>query len=138
MKVGFKILQEGPGSVPHNIEMPLAWVTTETAKVCPGYEFVDNCNFFKGVDNNFVTEIFQKNLLRESSLNAAQTGEPVPSVQPLPDLAKFTQPESRRIYTRASCDAGWKEGPVESGELPTRLPGCVKGKQTDRAVFMGL
>lgn len=126
MKVGLKILKDGPDSVPHNIEMPLPWVTTATAKACTGSEFVDNCNFFAGADDTFVTEIFQKELLPESSLTAARTGAGVASVEPLPDLSKFAQPESRRIYTRASCDSGWKKGPVESGQLPSGLPGCVK------------
>lgn len=127
MKVGLKILADGADSVPHNIEMPLPWVTTATAKACTGSEFVDDCNFFADADDTFVTEIFEKELLPESSLTAARTGAGVPSVEPLPDLAKFAQPESRRIYTRASCDDGWAEGPVDSGQLPAGLPGCIKG-----------
>jgi ribose transport system substrate-binding protein len=126
MKVGLKILQDGPDSVPKNIEMPLPWVTTETAKACKGSEFVDGCNFFPQADDTFVTEVFQKDLLPESSLESAKSGTPADKVEPLPDMGKFAQPEMRRSYTRASCDEGWTEGPVTSGQEPTGLPGCVK------------
>jgi ribose transport system substrate-binding protein len=126
MKVGLKILEEGPDSVPHNIEMPLPWVTTETAKACEGSEFVDDCNFFPQADDTFVTEVFQKDLLPESSLESAKSGTPAEKVEPLPDMSKFEQPEMRRSYTRASCDEGWTEGPVTSGQEPAGLPGCVQ------------
>lgn len=126
MKIGLKILKDGPSSVPHNIETPLPWVTTATAKACPGSEFVDGCNFFPKEDDNFVTEVFDKSLNPESSLTAAKTGAPASKVEPLPDLKPFTQPEIRRIYTRASCDQGWTKGPVTEGQTPTGLIGCTK------------
>lgn len=126
MKVGLKILQDGAGSVPKNIEMPLPWVTTATAKACTGNEFTNGCNFFPQADDTFVTEVFQKDLLPESSMDSAKSGSPVAKVQPLPDMSKFAQPEIRRIYTRASCDSGWVEGNVDSGQTPAGLRGCVK------------
>ncbi|MFD1211634.1 sugar ABC transporter substrate-binding protein [Arthrobacter sp. GCM10027362] len=126
MKVGLKILQDGPDSVPKNIEMPLPWVTTETAKACKGSEFANGCNFFPQANDTFVTEIFQKDLLPESSLDSAKSGKPAAKVQPLPDMSKFAQPESRRIYTRGSCDPGWVEGRVTEGQEPSGLRGCVK------------
>lgn len=79
MKVGLKILRDGPDSVPHNIETPLPWVTTATA--CPGSEFVDGCSFFPNEDDNFVSEVFDKDLNPESSLTAAQNGEPAARVR---------------------------------------------------------
>lgn len=126
MKVGLKILRDGPESVPHNIETPLPWVTTDTAKACPGTEFVDGCNFFPGEDDNFVTEVFDANLNPESSLTAAKTGEPAAKVEALPDMKDYTQPEIRRIYTRANCDQGWTKGVVTTGQSPAGLVGCVK------------
>lgn len=126
MKIGLKILEDGPDSVPKNIETPLPWVTTDTAKACPGVEFVDGCNFFTEEDDNFVTEVFQENLNPESSLTAAKTGEPAEQVEELPDLGPYTQPEIRRIYTRANCDSGWTKGEVTEGQSPIGLAGCVK------------
>lgn len=126
MKIGLKILEDGPKSVPKNIETPLPWVTTETAKACPGVEFVDGCNFFPNEDDNFVTEVFDTTLNPESSLTAAKTGAGTDKVVSLPDLKPFTQPEWRRIYTRAACDDGWTKGPVTEGQDPAGLAGCVK------------
>jgi ribose transport system substrate-binding protein len=126
VKLGLKILADGADSVPKDIEMPLPWVTTETAKVCPDAEFVDGCNFFSQADDSFVTEIFEKNVLPESSYTAATTGAPVSALQALPSMDTLVQPESRRIYTRGVCDAGWTPGPVEEGQVPAGLPGCVK------------
>jgi ribose transport system substrate-binding protein len=126
MKIGLKILRDGPDSVPHNIETPLPWVTSETAKACPGSEFVDGCNFFPKEDDNFVTEVFDKNLNPESSLTAAKTGEPAAKVMPLPDLKPYTQPEMRRSYTRANCDQGWTKGTVSTGQNPPGLEGCIQ------------
>ena len=126
MKVGLEILENGPDSMPKNVEMPLPWVTTATAKACESSQFENGCNFFPGQDDTFVTEVFQKDLLPESSLDAAKSGTPVASVQPLPDMAAFTQPESRRIFTRGACDEGWKAGAVTKGQIPAGLPGCVK------------
>lgn len=80
IKIGLKILRDGPDSVPHNIETPLPWVTTAMAKACPGSEFVDGCNFFPNEDDNFVTELFDKDLNPESSLTAAKNGEPAAKV----------------------------------------------------------
>ncbi|NKX52817.1 hypothetical protein HER39_20015, partial [Arthrobacter deserti] len=76
MKVGLKILEDGPDWVPHDIEMPLPWVTTETGKACEGSDFADGCNFFPQADDTFVTEVFQKDLLPESSLDSAKSGTP--------------------------------------------------------------
>ncbi|GAC67401.1 sugar ABC transporter substrate-binding protein [Gordonia soli] len=126
MRVGLKILRDGPDSVPKNVEMPLPWVTTSTAKPCPGSEFVDGCNFFPNESDTFVTEIFQKDLLPQSSLTAARTGQPMADLQPLGDIDGFAQPPWRRSYTRAECDSGWTNGPVTSGQLPAGLPGCVQ------------
>ncbi|MER7795968.1 sugar ABC transporter substrate-binding protein [Microbacterium sp. NPDC096154] len=126
MKVGLEILENGAEGMPKNIEMPLEWVTTDTAKPCEGTEFVDGCNFFPGEDDTFVTAIFQPDLLPEANLEAAKTGEPVAEVQPLPEMSQFEQPESRRIYTRGACDDGWTEGPVTEGQIPAGLPGCVQ------------
>lgn len=129
MRVGLRILEEGPDSVPHDIEMPLPWVTTETAKPCPGNEFVDGCNFFPHESDTFVTEIFQKDLLPQSSLAAAKTGEPMTELAPLDEVSAFAQPEWRRVYTRGRCDEGWQEGNVTGVQEPSGLPGCVQEQQ---------
>ena len=129
MRIGLRVLQEGPDSVPHNIEMPLPWVTTQTAKPCPGNEFVGGCNFFPKESDTFVTEIFQKDLLPQSSLTAAKTGQPMQGLMPLGDVSAFAQPEWRRVYTRGHCDGGWKEGDVGDVQNPTGLPGCVEDRQ---------
>ena len=126
VKLGLKILADGADSVPKNIEMPLPWVTTDTAKVCPGTEFVDGCNFFAQADDSFVTEIFEKTIFPESSYTAATTGAAVAALQALPSMDTLVQPESRRIYTRGVCDTGWKAGNVDKGQVPAGLPGCVK------------
>lgn len=125
MRIGLRILEHGPDSVPHDIEMPLPWVTTQTAKPCPGSEFVDGCNFFPNESDTFVTEIFEKDLLPQSSLAAARQGEPMAGLTPLGDVSAFAQPEWRRVYTRAKCDNGWREGPVTDLQDPSGLPGCV-------------
>lgn len=125
MRVGLRILEQGPDSVPHNVEIPLPWVTTDTAKACPGSEFVDGCNFFPAESDTFVTEIFQKDLLPQSSLTAARTGEPMDALEPLGDISAFAQPQSRRVYTRNTCDDGWEKGLVTTGQNPSDLPGCV-------------
>lgn len=126
MKVGLEILENGPDSMPKNVEMPLPWVTTDTAEACDGSEFVDGCNFFPGQDDTFVTEVFQADLLPESSLDAAKTGEPVEEVQALPEMSEFEQPAWRRIFTRGACDEGWTEGAVTENQLPSGLSGCVQ------------
>lgn len=126
MKVGLSILKNGDKGVPHDIEMPMPWTTTDTAKACPGTTFEDGCNFFTDVDDTFVTIIFDPNLLPEATIDAARTGKAFDSLTPLPDLADFAQPESRRIYTRASCDKGWSKGEVTEGQTPSGLEGCVK------------
>ena len=129
MRIGLRILEEGPVSVPHDIEMPLPWVTTKTAKPCPGIEFVDGCNFFPNESDTFVTEIFQKDLLPQSSLAAAKTGEPMTELTPLGDVSEFAQPEWRRVYTRGDCDLGWREGDVTGVQEPSGLPGCVQEQE---------
>lgn len=125
MKVGLQVLS-GNKAVPHNIEFPLPWITTQTAKPCPGDAIVGGCNFFPKEEDTFQVEIFQKDLLPESSLTVAKTGKGVTAVIPLPDLAAYEQPPSRRIFTRGACDAGWVPGPVTEGQVPAGLPGCVK------------
>ncbi len=128
VKVGLKILADGgaASATPKDIEVPLPWVTTATAKECPGTEFVNGCNFFKNAPDSFVTEIFEKNLFPESSYTAATTGKAVPSLQALPDLTALKQPEQRRVFTRGACDTGWTKGVVETGQQPAGLKGCVK------------
>ena len=126
MKVGLHILENGVDGIPKNIEVPLPWVTTETAKPCEGTEFVDGCNFFPGQADTFVTEVFQADLLPEASLDTAKTGTGITEVQDLPDMSKFAQPEWRRIYTRGACDEGWAEGSVTENQIPAGLPGCVQ------------
>lgn len=126
MKIGLKILAEGPESVDRNIEMPMPWVTNETAKECPGSVIEDGCNYFKSVDDAFMTEVFEPTLLPEITLDSAKTGKPVEKLTPLPDMTKYIQPPQRRIYSRGSCDEGWKPGPVMTGQTPAGLPGCVK------------
>jgi ribose transport system substrate-binding protein len=86
---------------------------------------VDDCNFFADADDSFVTEIFQKSLFPESSYTAATSVAPIATLRPLPDLARFQQPDSRRNYTRGDCPAGWAPGNVDTGQVPTGLPGCV-------------
>jgi len=129
MRIGLRILEHGPDSVPHNIEMPLPWVTTATAKPCPGNEFVGGCNFFPNESDTFVTEIFQKDLLPQSSLAAAKTGQPMTGLKPLDAVTAFAQPEWRRVYTRGKCDSGWREGDVTGVQNPSGLPGCVQDRQ---------
>jgi ribose transport system substrate-binding protein len=129
MRVGLRVLADGPDSVPHNVEMPLPWVTTDTAKPCPGNEFVDGCNFFPNESDTFVTEIFQRDLLPQSSLAAAKTGQPMAGLTPLGDISAFAQPEWRRVYTRGKCDSGWREGDVTGVQNPAGLPGCVEDRQ---------
>jgi len=107
MKIGLKILADGAKSVPKNMEMPLPWVSGDMAKVCPGTEFVDNCNFFADAPDSFVTEIFEKQLLPESSYLAATTNMAFPKLTALPDLSSYEQPGERRILTRGVCDSGW-------------------------------
>ena len=129
MRIGLRILEKGPDSVPHDIEMPLPWVTTQTAKACPGNEFVDGCNFFPNESDTFVTEIFQQDLLPQSSLAAAKTGQPMEGLSPLGEVSAFAQPEWRRVYTRGHCDDGWREGDVADVQNPSGLPGCVEDRQ---------
>lgn len=126
MKVGLEILENGAEGMPNNIEMPMPWTTTETAKECPGTTFEDGCNYFSNVDDSFVTIVFNQDLLPESTIDAARTGAPFETVQPLPDMNEFAQPESRRVYTRGACDEGWTQGPVDAGQTPAGLNGCVQ------------
>lgn len=126
VKIGLRILADGKGSVPKNIEMPLPWVTTQTAKVCPGTLFVNGCNFFKNVVDGFVTEITQAALFPEGNYAAAAHGTPIKKLVPLPNLAPYVQPAWLRIFTRGTCDPGWKKGVVPSSVSPLGLTGCVK------------
>lgn len=127
MKVGLHLLFNGTKGIPKNIEVPLPWTTTKSAKPCPGSKVVNGCNFFPKQPSLFVTLFSEPKLLPESNIAAAKTGKPFPKVDPLPaDMKKFAQPESRRIYTRGKCDDGYKEGIVKSGQSPAGLKGCVK------------
>lgn len=128
VKLGLKILQDGASSVPKNIEMPLPWVTTQTAKVCSGTRFVNGCNFFptSAVSGSFVTEIVEPSLFPEGNLEAAQNATPIKALTPLPALAPYTQPEWRRLFTRGVCDSGWQKGVVPASDSPLGLVGCVK------------
>lgn len=127
MKLALQVLKEGDASVPKNIELNLPWVPADQIKLCSGKVFADGCNVFapNTVPSEFVTEIFNKDLLPEASLTAAQQGKLAAgtTVQPLPKtLGPWVQPPSRRLITRDSCDPGWKPGPLPSG-----VRGCVKG-----------
>jgi ribose transport system substrate-binding protein len=73
-----------------------------------------------------MTEVFEPTLLPEITLDSAKSGKPVEKLTPLPDMTKYIQPPQRRIYSRGSCDEGWKPGPVMTGQSPEGLPGCVK------------
>lgn len=126
VKLGLKILKDGDESVPKNIEMPLPWVTTETAKLCKGTEFEDGCNFFPDAGDSVVTEIMEPSLFPEGNFEAATAGTPLKKLEEFPDLAQFTQPEWRRLFTRGTCDSGWKEGVVPKSVSPLGLTGCVK------------
>ncbi|MCL2803064.1 MAG: sugar ABC transporter substrate-binding protein [Micrococcales bacterium] len=126
MKLGLHILENGPEGIPTNIEVPLPWQTEKTAKLCVGTEFVDGCNYFKGVDDTYIVSIYDQDLLPEASLTAAQTGTGIDKIVPLPDMMQFEQAPERRIYTRGVCDEGWHEGVVTEGQTPSGLKGCVK------------
>lgn len=128
MKVAMLLLTKGKNAAPHDIEIPLDWVTSQTVKVCPGNTYTAGCNVFpRGkVPDEATAEIFQPQMLPESSLSASETGNPTPgmNIKPLPNLfnAPFVQPPSRRYVTRGYCDKGWKPG-----MLPEGVMGCVKG-----------
>ena len=72
----------------HNIQYPLPWVPADQVKLCPGDRFENGCNAFPQgkVPDSFVTEVFEPQLLPESSLVMALDGKPTPdsSIQPLP------------------------------------------------------
>lgn len=127
VKLGLKILKDGKNSVPKNIEMPLPWVTTQTAKACSGLKFENGCNFFPKAPDSFVTEIVEPSLFPEGNFDAATKATPIKSLTALPNLKEFTQPEWRRIFTRGVCDPGWKKGVVPTSASPLGLVGCVKG-----------
>lgn len=127
MKLALQVLDQGDESVPKDIELNLPWVESDAVKQCEGAEFVDGCNLFASdlVPASFVTEIFDADLLPEASLTAAEDGKLASGVtlEPLPDdLGPWTQPPSRRLITRGTCDSGWKEGPLPSG-----VTGCIEG-----------
>lgn len=127
MKLALKVLKDGDASVPKDVELNLPWVPADQVKQCTGDEFTDGCNVFPAnkVPSEFVTEIFNKDLLPEASLTAAQNGQLTSgtTVQPLPsDLGPWTQPPSRRFVTRGVCDSGWSPG-----ALPSGVQGCVQG-----------
>ncbi len=104
VKLAMKVLKEGDESVPKNVEVPLPWVTAEDVKICEGDKFENGCNTFPEgkVPDDFVTEVFQEDLLPESSLNAALKGEPTPgaTIQPLPEPLEM--PADRLSVTRGA------------------------------------
>lgn len=126
MKVGLQLLEKGAGGMPKNIEVHLPWVTQDTAKKCRTTSFTDGCNYFDGVDDTFIETISDSDLFPEATLDAAKKGTPLGKVTPLPDMKAFAQPPERRIYTRARCDSGYVQGPVQTGQTPAGLNGCNK------------
>ena len=72
----------------HNIQYPLPWVPADQVKLCQGDRFENGCNTFPEgkVPDSFVTEVFEPQLLPESSLVMALDGKPTPgmTIQPLP------------------------------------------------------
>jgi ribose transport system substrate-binding protein len=126
MKMALQAMDKGENSVPKDIELHLPWVPKDQVKLCTGIKFTGGCNVFPSgkVPDEFVTEIFDPDLLPESSLTAAQDGHLASGtkLQPLPsDLKEWTEPPSRRYITRHACDNGWKPGPLPSG-----VQGCVQ------------
>jgi ribose transport system substrate-binding protein len=128
MKIGLTVLAKGPGAVPHNIEMPLPWVTTKTAKPCPHNVASDSCNFFNGVSDTFSVGIHDDRLLPEGTVQAATHGNGVTKITPLPAMKRYEQPADRRLYTRGGCDRGWVKGTtgIMVGSAAVRVPGCVR------------
>jgi ribose transport system substrate-binding protein len=126
MKVALHILEHGPKGVPKDIEVPLPWVTAKDVKTCTGDQYTDGCNVFppSKVADEATAQIFQPELLPESSLQASQSGQPKSGVNitDLPDLQQYAQPPERRFVTRSYCDSGWKEA-----MLPEGVKGCAKG-----------
>ena len=90
----FKIMMEmltgqlSKDEVPHNIEYPLPWVPYDQVTVCEGSMFENGCNAFPEdkVQTSFVTEVFNKDLVPEISLESALEGKPTPgmTIQPIP------------------------------------------------------
>jgi ribose transport system substrate-binding protein len=126
MKVAMYILENGKEGVPKDIEVPLPWVTADLVKVCEGEQYTAGCNVFPPdkVPDEATAQIFQPELLPESSLTAAQSGKPLAGqkIEELPDLKEYAQPPERRFITRGYCDDGWKEA-----TLPEGLKGCAQG-----------
>lgn len=126
MKVALQLLENGTEGVPKDIEVPLPWVTADDVKVCEGDQYSDGCNVFppEKVPDEATAQIFQPELLPESSITAAQSGKATPGaeIEPLPDLNTLAQPPERRFVTRKYCDEGWKET-----TLPQGVQGCAQG-----------
>lgn len=128
MKVAMLLLTKGKNAAPHDVEIPLDWVTAKNVKVCPGNTYTEGCNVFpRGkVPDEATAEVFQPQMLPESSLSASITGKPTPGmkIQPMPNLFKppYAQDPSRRYVTRSYCDKGWKPA-----TLPEGVKGCAKG-----------
>jgi len=88
----FKLMMEGLTKQrkldTHNIQYPLPWVPADQVKLCPGDRFENGCNTFPQgkVPDSFVTEVFEPQLLPESSLIMALEGKPTPgmTIQKLP------------------------------------------------------
>lgn len=126
MKVALYLLDHGTEGVPKDIEVPLPWVTADDVKTCEEEQYTDGCNVFPPdkVPDEATAQIFQPELLPESSLTAAQTGNPKAGqkIIDLPTLQSYAQPPERRFVTRNYCDDGWKEA-----ELPEGVKGCAQG-----------
>ncbi len=94
-------------NVPHNIEVPLPWITADKVKVCSGDTFVGGCNAFTAdkVPDSFNTEIVNPILTPEMSLNSALHGTPTPgaTIQPLP--AEVTKAPNVPNINCSNCKA---------------------------------
>lgn len=94
-------------NVPHNIEVPLPWVTADKVKVCSGDTFEGGCNAFPAdkVSDSFNTEIVNPTLTPEMSLNSALHGTPTPgaTIQPLP--AEVTEAPNVPNINCSNCKA---------------------------------
>jgi hypothetical protein len=110
-----------------NIEVPFKIVTAENILECgPEGEYIDGCNVFPSglVGDENTADIFNT-MLPESTLSAAQSGNPDAGATAEPYTASYLQgyeqDASRRYITREVCDEGW-----EVGTLPENVEGCVK------------
>jgi ribose transport system substrate-binding protein len=126
MKVALYLLDNGTEGVPKDIEVPLPYYTAKDIKTCTGNQYSDGCNVFPAskVPDEATAQIFEPDLLPESSLSASKTGQPTPGqkIVPLPDLNNYAQDPAERFVTRSVCDSGWHEA-----TLPEGVQGCAQG-----------